>query len=390
MLRVPGGKNGKIKIFYFIPNLQQGGTERQILELIRNLPERFEPILCLYHDNIFFREELPPDQPRYVLGQEKMNLQGLLKLADILRDEKPDIVHSFRDKSNFWARVAALWAGMPIIISSCRNRMIQPRYLLVEKLLSDRCQAVLTNSEGVRRELTHLARVNPERIQVIHNILDIEFFRPPSEKERSEARERWRLTGDRPVLLLPGRIGLQKNQLAILLALNRLLDKNRIPEDTLLLLPGRKRDLGTASMVNILAKKARLREQVRFLGAQREMRSLYWAADMLVMPSLWEGLSNAALEACACGLPAILSHAANVDRVVEPGSTGIEVPTWSWTGLARALEKMLARSSAELRAMGLRGREHVAARFAPTPNHIVDRTVQVYDQLLEANRSGDQ
>jgi glycosyltransferase involved in cell wall biosynthesis len=385
----PGKKSGKIKIFYFIPNLQQGGPERQILVLIRSLPERFEPILCLYHDNIFFRDELPSDQPRYVLGHEKMNFRGLKKLTDILRKEKPDILHSYRDKSNFWARIAALWVGTPIIISSCRNRMIQPRYLMVEKLLSDRCQAVLTNSEGVRKELIHLARVNPDLIRVIPNILDLEFFRPPSEKERAEAREHWKLADGQPVLLLPGRIGLQKNQIAVLLALDRLLARQCIPEDTLLLLVGRKRDLRTASLVDMLASRNRLRKNVRFLGAQQDMRSLYWAADMLAMPSLWEGLSNAALEACACGLPAILSHAANVDGIVESGSTGIEVPTLSWMGLARALEEMLAYSPDELRAMGLRSREHVAMRFAPTPNYVVDRTVQVYDQLLRSHQAGE-
>jgi len=372
----------RTKVFYFIPNLQQGGTERQILELIRNLPDRFEPILCLYHDTIFYRDELPADQPRYILGKKRMDLAGLEQLTRILRKEKPDIVHSFRDKSNFWARIAALRAGVPVIISSCRNRMLEIRHLLVERILSDRCQQVLVNSEGVRQELIHLARVRPERIKIIYNILDPEFFRPPSEGERSEARSHWRLSDKQPALLLPGRIGLQKNQFAALMAFHAVISRRSVPANTMLLLPGRKRDLTTAGAIKLLTRLPAIRDRVRFLGPQKNILSLYWAADALVMPSLWEGLSNAALEACSCGLPAVLSRAANVDRIVEPGVTGFEVPTWSIRPLIRALEQVLSLSHEERREMGRRGRERVMAMVAPTPNYMVEETVKIYDEWL--------
>ena len=74
----------------------------------------------------------------------------------------------------------------------------------------------------------------------------------------------------------------------------------------------------------------------------KDIRSLYWASDLLVMPSLYEGLSNSALEGCAAGLPAILSHAANVDRIVVDGTTGWEVPTLHHGPLVRALQAALA------------------------------------------------
>ena len=104
---------------------------------------------------------------------------------------------------------------------------------------------------------------------------------------------------------------------------------------------------------------------MRFLGAVKDIRSLYWASDLLVMPSLYEGLANAALEGCASGLPAILSHAANVDSIVADGATGWEVPTLSHGPLVRALQAALALPADGLAAMGRAGRAHVAARFAP-------------------------
>ena len=373
----------RTKIFFFIPNLQQGGTEGQILELINKLPARFEPVLCVYHaDQVFWGARCPPGQPAHDLGVRRMNLAALGRLTEILRQEKPDIVHSFRDKANFWARWAAARAGVPITVTSCRNRMMELRYLVSEWFMSRRSRLILTNSVGVKHELTAWARVPPEKIRVVYNILDVAQFRPPTEEERAAARARWEIPADRRAILLPGRIGLQKHQVGVLRAMRALAHRGRWPADTLLLLAGRARDRGMTAWVRRLASDPRLAPSVRFLGAVEDVRSLYWASDLLLMPSLYEGLANAALEGCASGLPAILSHAANVDGIVRPGETGWETPTGRHRPLVRALAEALATPAERLAAMGRRGREHVVARFAPSESFAVDQMVAVYDELL--------
>ena len=370
------------KIFYFIPNLQQGGTEKQILYLMARLPSRYQGVLCVYHaDNIFFDAECPPGQPAYSLGTSRMNLRALDRLTEILRAEKPSIVHSYRDKSNFWARLAARRAGIPIVITSCRNRMMKLRYLLIERLLSRYTTLTLTNSVGIEHELTKYVRMSPDKIRVIHNIIDVNRFRPPSPAERTAARQRWGLQPDDRVLLLPGRIGLQKHQAGLLWALRALARRGEVPANTVLLLAGRERDRIPSALAHWLASDRQLAPHVRFLGAAKEIESLYWAADVLVLPSLYEGLANAALEGCAAGLPAILSHAANVDGIIQDGVSGWEVPTISLAALARALGVALAAPGEDLRAMGTAARAGVVARFAPHENYVVDQTVAIYDEL---------
>jgi len=113
-----------------------------------------------------------------------------------------------------------------------------------------------------------------------------------------------------------------------------------------------------------------------------EMVSLYHAADGVVLPSLYEGLPNAVLETHACGLPAVVSHAANIDRLVLDGESGFEVPTFDHEALALALAKMIALPDAERRAMGARGRAHIAATFSV--DRVLEETVQMYDDLLLA------
>ena len=107
----------RIKVFFFIPTLEQGGAERQILALMSRLPARFEPVLGVWHDRaIHFRDLLPPGQPRHVLGTNRMTRAAFARLVEILRAERPAIVHCFLNRANFWGRLAALRAGVPVVI----------------------------------------------------------------------------------------------------------------------------------------------------------------------------------------------------------------------------------------------------------------------------------
>src|SRR6476646_7370922 len=130
-----------------------------------------------------------------------MNLNPLQRLTDILRREQPAIVHSYRDKANFWARWAAARAGVPVTITGCRNRMMGLRYLATEWYLQRRSKVILANSIGVKEELVRWARVRDDKVRVIYNLLDVDFFRPPTEAERAEARARWKIAPETRALL---------------------------------------------------------------------------------------------------------------------------------------------------------------------------------------------
>jgi glycosyltransferase involved in cell wall biosynthesis len=388
--RVPAPST-RFKILLFIPNLQQGGAERQILELMTKLRSRFETTLCVYEDVVHYRDYLPPGEPRHVLGTPRMGRQGLARLVDVLERERPDIIHSYRDKANFWVRLAvsrlaarkgADPSTLPIVVTAVRSRAMSLRHLSTEWYLSRRSDRVIANSEGVRRELVSLARVRPEKIQVLHNFIDLDRFHPPTPSERVAARARWGLRPGEVALLLPGRIGIQKHQMGLALALRRLARAGRLGDNVRVLLAGRKRDRTYASLLPRLLRVLGLTDAVRFLGPVEEMVPLYHAADALVMPSLWEGLPNAVLEAHACGVPAVVSHAANIDRLVLDGESGFEVPTFDHSALAKGLGRMLALDDGERRAMGARGRAHVAEQFGP--DRVLGETVRLYDDLLSA------
>ena len=121
---------------------------------------------------------------------------------------------------------------------------------------------------------------------------------------------------------------------------------------------------------------------MRRLGTVPDMLPVYHAADLAVMPSLYEGLPNAVLEALACGLPAVVSHAANVDGLVIEGQAGYEVPALAPRALASALGRLIAASDEQRRAMGAAGRSHIVERFSAA--RVLGEIVDLYDSLLDA------
>src|SRR5207237_10233864 len=123
-----------------------------------------------------------------------------------------------------------------------------------------------------------------------------------------------------------------------------------------------------------------LAARVRLLGPVAEMVPLYHAADAVLLPSLFEGMPNAVIEAHACGLPALVSRAANSDGLVSDGETGLVVPTFDGDALDEGLLRLCALSPAERAQWGARGRARVTARL--DPHAILASITDLYDRLL--------
>ncbi len=367
------------KVFYLINSLALGGAERQMAELVRRLPrDRFDPVLCLLDGTNAYRELLPPDQPRYVVGGP-LGPARARRLLEILRAEKPDIVHSFMEYANLWARLLGPLAGRPVVITSVRSRMMRPDYRLVEALLATRCDAVTVNSVGTRDELVRYQRVPAHKVRLIRNILDLQRFKPATESERQEARTRLGLSGT--VIVVPGRVSIAKHQLGLCAAVALALRKRLVEKGSFtIVLAGRVYDSLVAMAFSAAAKGLGLEKCFRYLGPVKEVESLYAAADFVMLPSLYEGLPNAALEAHACAIPLLTSHAANLDRIMEPEVTGFEFETGWIAPMAEALVRAIHTGDDVRREMGQAGRERVLRLF--DPESALQEVTDLYEELL--------
>jgi glycosyltransferase involved in cell wall biosynthesis len=113
-----------------------------------------------------------------------------------------------------------------------------------------------------------------------------------------------------------------------------------------------------------------------------EVESVYHALDVLVLPSKYEGFPNTVLEAMACGVPVIVSQAANAAGVVVEGETGWIFPTGDALALSRRLESALTIATDVRQRLGNFARARVEQHYSLQV--MVDRYRQLYVELMEA------
>nr|WP_241158791.1 glycosyltransferase [Nitratidesulfovibrio vulgaris] len=135
-----------------------------------------------------------------------------------------------------------------------------------------------------------------------------------------------------------------------------------------------------ADMLRREADMLGLAHAVTFAGHVSRVARVYRALDVAVLPSLSEGMPNAALEAMLHGLPVVASHVGGVPEVVRDGETGLLVPPGDEAQLAAALVALCADVERR-KALGARGRERVLGHFAP--HQRAERILGLYHELLQ-------
>jgi glycosyltransferase involved in cell wall biosynthesis len=352
------------RILFVIKNLQQGGTEGQLLQLLAGIDRaQFDCRVCTISPDVHYRK-LPRSLEMSSLdapGFGPAAIEGLVKVID---DYRPSLIHSFRDRVNIY-----VWAALkktrhqPPLLVSVRGRPIYPHHLVRYRALSRRAHRITVNSQGVSDVLQRMGRVGGDRIAIIHNLTDSSRFRPAGDEERRAARRELDVPDDALVLLCPARLAFVKNQLGLAVALGLMQRKGALPARTIVLLPGRVRDRIPAALLPRLIKLFHLEKQVRIVGPVDDLVPYYSASDAMVLPSWVEGMPNVSLEAHLAGLPILVTRRANSDGIVANGETGVVVAGANPVRLAGGLTRLIGMSPAARAAMGAAGRRRVLQLF---------------------------
>jgi len=246
---------------------------------------------------------------------------------------------------------------------------------------------VVLNDEA-RKELETLGLTNV-LTEKIPNGVDTDLFQPASPEERSALRERLGLAQKRNLVLFAGKLTPQKGLDTLLHAWAQLWLSERLPsprvgrgaggegqERAQLLI------LGEGSQrvsLDRLAKRLGIADTVSFLGKQENILEYFKAADIFVLPSLAEGMSNSLLEAMSCGLAVIAADNAGNREVINSPDSGIIVEPQNPHQLAEALEMLLNNRELVAR-LGQQARCVVKERFSLTD--VVEQYEQLYKRLL--------
>ncbi len=304
--------------------------------------------------------------------------RAILRLARLIRREKPDIVHSHMVHANLLTRVTRCVAPMPALVCTAHNTCEcserggptwhkELLYRVTDRLCD---HTTIVCHAGFRHYVRRRA-APASRLEVIPTGVDCAEFRPDPEKRR-QARLDLAIPEGRFVFLAVGRLVAQKDYPNLLRAA-ALLRRRRWT----LLIAGSgplQRDLEQ------LCSQLYLFDRVRFLGVKPDIRSLYLAADAFVMSSRVEGLPVVLLEAAASGLAAVVTDAGGACEVVVSGKTGVVVPKEDHRALAGAMEQMLDMPVSRRTQCGADARARATEEFEL--GKVVSRWESLYARCL--------
>lgn len=371
-----------MKIRLVQDHLRSGGTERQTLllanafhaaghdtavVLFRPGGALFPPAVSSVSSLSALSPQLPP-LPRLILQpfdtRQNWFAPGLVRT---LRAADPDIVLCMGAMANCCA--GHLQKKLPRALVSGTMRGGKPLPWLIRRSLPH-LDHIVANSAEASEVLQHHHGVRPDRVSVIHNAL---VFPPQADTTRNHALRRQHGAGPATVVLLcVGMFRPEKNQRA-LVELAATLPKTL---DWQLWFAG---EGITRPACTELAARLGVGDRLRFLGFQRDPGPLYRAADLAVLASKAESLSNFLIESQAHGLPVVAADARGVSECIQPGVTGEVVPAGDIPAHRAALLPYLEDPSLRARA-GAAAIIFARQAFEPT------RQARTYLDLFEKLR----
>lgn len=230
-------------------------------------------------------------------------------------------------------RVLGPWGRLGLLLNPYH------RYILAAEQRmfgSPRLKAVICNSRMVRDEIREYFGLPPEMLHVIYSGVDGTVFHPGLQAEfRQEVRARHGIGPEAMLFLFVGSGYERKGLAAALHALAAL------PGESHLLVVGKDKKMNS---FQTLAKRLGLAPRVHFAGALKDVKPCYGAADMLVLPTLYDPFPNVALEALSCGLPVLTSGKSGAAEFIREGENGYVCDALDVAGIAMRMRAYLDAS----------------------------------------------
>ncbi len=311
-----------------------------------------------------------------------------------IADLRPDIIHTALFDADLVGRVAA-WRTGAVVVSSLVNtpydarrlatlgrrrwkvRAVQVVDLLTARLFVDQLHAV---SPGVAAANGRALRLAPGKVSVVERGRDPHVLGTWSRTRRDAVRARLDVPPDAKMVLAVGRQEHQKNHVDLVRAADRLLAN--VPS-LVVLVAGRSGN-ATPALHACLDAHPRAAAVTTLLGHRLDVPDLLCAADVLAIPSIYEGTAGAAIEAMALRCPVVCTAVAGVVGILNDGRNAVLVEPGDSQALADGLQRVLDDPTLAEALRDEGGREF-AERF--TVEAAAARMERFYAGLLEAQRA---
>jgi glycosyltransferase involved in cell wall biosynthesis len=333
----------RYKILLIMPSLAGGGAEKIMSLLLKYLNrEIFEPSLVLLNKEGTYLDEIPEDVTIIDLNKRgRMDFFRLVaQLAKHIAREAPSLIVSSLTYTNYLTLLSRFLSGksIPVILSDqntlsilLKHERLYPLKKIIIKLLYPHADRIIANSEGVKEDLLNFLPLDPDKILLIYNSIDIATI---DKLTKEEVEHPW-FQDEIPVLIACGRLTRQKNYPLLIKTFAKVQEATRAK----LLILGEGEELRALEK---LACTLGVRDKVSFLGFQKNPFKFMARGTIFVLSSSWEGFANVIIEAIACGVPVISTDCpSGPAELITDGVNGILVRVENRDALSKAILRLL-------------------------------------------------
>lgn len=361
--------------------LARGGGEGNLLKVVQLLPPdsvrcsiatlRIDPVI---QKSISVPVHVFPLRRVYGLS----GLRAAWRLRKLIRKEKIDIVQTYFETSNLWGGLVAKLSGA-LLLSSRRDMGIlrKAKHRLGYQVINRISDRVLAVSKEVKRFCIEHDHVDPEKVSVIYNGVDLQQISGPMGQNASA--EFPEFTG-RQIVTCVANVRRVKG-IDVVLRAAQLVCKE-LP-DTLFLIAGSLFEEGYSQELVGLVESLGLQKNVKFLQFVENPVPLLKMSTAFCMLSRSEGFCNALLEAMACGIPSVASRVGGNPEAISDGESGFLVPVEDYQAAADRL-LFLLRNPQQAKTIGEAGRAAAFAQFSATS--MINNLISLYSDLMTTRR----
>ena len=363
----------KINMLQLVNGFAIGGGEMKVLELVQRLDkDRYNITVCSVGQGGPLESEFRKAVDRVEIFSKKISFDFSLvqKVARLMKQQQIEILQTTLFYADVIGAYAAYLAHVPVVISwEAVTGPFALRHYCAYKLAAWKIDRIVAVSEDIRTRVIRERNLADEKVVTIHYGVDLKKFAP---EDQALKKADIGVSDENTVLGTVARFDHPKGHKHLIAAAPEVVKK--YPNVRFVFVGDGPLRQDVEQQIHRLG----LDQYFILLGFRRDVKQLLGLFDLFILPSLSEGLPNAVLEAMACSNPVVASAVNGVVEVVVDGKTGYLVPPGEPQQISAAVIKML-QSPENMKQMGNRGRERVAAAFSVEQQ--IGKFEELYDTL---------